>query len=275
MGSQFGSSYDLEKDGIKNTGFVYWNLSTPLLYEEAIRRREGRMAHLGPLVVRTGEHTGRSPNDKFVVKEPSSEDKVWWGPVNKAMAAERFASLQHRLLAYLQGKDLFIQDCFAGADPAYRLPIRVITETAWHNLFARSMFIQAKAGEEAGHEPRFTVINAPNFHAVPEVDGTRSEVFIVIHFGQKLVLIGGTQYAGEIKKSIFTVMNYLLPLKQVLSMHCSANTGPSGDAAIFFGLSGTGKTTLRRPRAHPDRGPGDLATGVLCRIPAPAPGNHL
>ena len=244
MESQFASSYGLEKHGIKNTGFVYWNLSTPLLYEEVIRRREGRMAHLGPLVVRTGEYTGRSPNDKFVVKEPSSADKVWWGQVNKAMAPERFASLQNRLLAYLQGKDLFIQDCFAGADPAYRLPIRVITETAWHNLFARNMFIQAKAEELASHVPQFTVINAPNFHAVPEVDGTRSEVFIVIHFGQKLVLIGGTQYAGEIKKSIFTVMNYLLPQKQVLSMHCSANTGPSGDVAIFFGLSGTGKTTL-------------------------------
>ncbi|HSO72112.1 MAG TPA: phosphoenolpyruvate carboxykinase [Thermodesulfobacteriota bacterium] len=244
MESQFGSSHDLEKNGIKNTGFVYWNLSTPLLYEDVIRRREGRMAHLGPLVVRTGEHTGRSPNDKFVVKEPSSEDKVWWGPVNKAMAAEQFASLQHRLLAYLQGKDLFVQDCFAGADPAYRLPIRVVTETAWHSLFARNRFSQAKADEVAGHEPRFTVINAPNFHAVPEVDGTRSEVFIVIHFGQNLVLIGGTQYAGEIKKSIFTVMNYFLPQKQVLSMHCSANMGPAGDVAIFFGLSGTGKTTL-------------------------------
>ena len=250
MENQFGSSYGLEKHGIKNTGFVYWNLSTPILYEEAIRRREGHMAHLGPLVVRTGEHTGRSPNDKFVVREPTSEDKVWWGAVNKAMETEHFASLQNRLLAYLQGKDLFIQDCFAGADPAYRLPIRVITETAWHNLFARNMFIQAKAQELAEHTPQFTVINAPNFHAVPDVDGTRSVVFIVIHFGQKLVLIGGTQYAGEIKKSIFTVMNYLLPQKQVLSMHCSANVGPTGDVAIFFGLSGTGKTTLS---ADPNR----------------------
>ena len=244
MERQFASPFGLEKQGIKNTGFVYWNLSTPLLYEEAIRRREARMAHLGPLVVRTGEHTGRAPNDKFVVREPSSEAKVWWGPVNKAMEPERFASLQNRLLAYLQGKDLFVQDCFAGADPSYRLPIRVITETAWHNLFARNMFIQARAEELAGHAPQFTVINAPNFHAVPEVDGTRSEVFIVIHFGQKLVLIGGTQYAGEIKKSIFTVMNYLLPQQQVLSMHCSANAGTKGDVAIFFGLSGTGKTTL-------------------------------
>ena len=166
MASQFPTSDSLEKHGIKNTGFVYWNLSTPLLYEEAIRRREGRMAHLGPLVVRTGEHTGRSPNDKFVVREPSSKDKVWWGPVNKAMETERFASLQNRLLAYLQGKDLFIQDCFAGADPAYFLPIRVITETAWHSLFARNMFIQsiqAKVEELAGHSPKFTVINAPNF----------------------------------------------------------------------------------------------------------------
>lgn len=240
MFSQFG----LENHGIQNVNNVYWNLSTASLYEEVIRRREGRLAHLGPLVVRTGEYTGRSPNDKFIVREPSSADKIWWGKVNRAMEPDKFETLRLRLLAYLQGKDLFVQDAFAGADPQYRLPIRIITETAWHSLFARNMFIQAKTDELASYIPQFTVIDAPNFHAIPEVDGTRSVVFIVINFGARLVLIGGTQYAGEIKKSIFTVMNYLLPQQNILSMHCSANIGTKGDVAIFFGLSGTGKTTL-------------------------------
>lgn len=247
---EFQSQYGLGNHGIKNVNTVYWNLATPLLYEEAIRRREGRLLHLGPLVVRTGQHTGRSPNDKFIVREPSSEDKIWWGKVNKGMDPTQFEGLHRRMLAYLQGKDLFVQDCFAGADLQYRLPIRVITETAWHNLFARNMFIQARPEELAAHVPQFTVINAPGFHADPDTDGTRSAVFIVIHFGKKLVLIGGTQYAGEIKKSIFTVLNYLLPQQDVLSMHCSANIGPNNDVAIFFGLSGTGKTTLS---ADPNR----------------------
>jgi phosphoenolpyruvate carboxykinase (ATP) len=238
------SRFGLENHGIQNVNTVYWNLSTSSLYEEAIRRREGRLAHLGPLVVRTGEHTGRSPNDKFIVRDSSSADKIGWGKVNRAMEAGKFETLRQRLLAYLQGKDLFVQDTFVGADPQYRLPIRVITETAWHSLFARNMFIQAKPEELASYIPQFTVINAPNFHAIPEVDGTRSEVFVVINFGARLVLIGGTQYAGEIKKSIFTVMNYLLPQQNILSMHCSANIGVNGDTAIFFGLSGTGKTTL-------------------------------
>ncbi len=238
------SPYGLDQHGIQNVGTVHWNLTTPRLYEEAIRRREGRLAHLGPLVVRTGQHTGRAPNDKFIVKEPSSADKVWWGKVNRPLDPDKFDALHRRLLAYLQGRDLFVQDCFAGADPRYRLPIRVITETAWHNLFARDIFIQATPAELAAHLPRFTVINAPNFHAIPELDGTRSEVFVALNFEKRLVLIGGTQYAGEIKKSIFTVLNYLLPQQGVLSMHCSANIGPHDDAAVFFGLSGTGKTTL-------------------------------
>ncbi len=238
------SHYGLENHGIRNVNFVYWNLTSSLLYEEIIRRREGRLAHLGPIVVRTGEHTGRAPNDKFIVREPSSEEKIWWGPVNKSMEPEKFTVLYHRLLAYLQGKDLFVQDCYAGADKQYRVPIRVISETAWHSLFVRNMFKHATPEELRTHVPEFTLIAAPNFHAVPEVDATRSVVFIVINFGQKIVLVGGTQYAGEIKKSIFTIMNYLLPQQKVLSMHCSANVGPRGDAAIFFGLSGTGKTTL-------------------------------
>ncbi|MEP7289181.1 MAG: phosphoenolpyruvate carboxykinase [Chloroflexota bacterium] len=238
------SQYGLENHGIRNVNSIYWNLSTAPLYEESIRRREGRVAHRGALVVRTGQQTGRSPNDKFIVNEPSSADKIWWGKVNRPMSPENFDNLHHRMLAYLQGKDLFVQDCFAGADPTYRLPIRIITEYAWHSLFARNMFILANEAELATHQPEFTVIDVPNFHAVPEMDGTRSELFIVINFAKRLVLIGGTQYAGEIKKSIFTVLNYLLPQQRVMSMHCSANIGPKGDTAIFFGLSGTGKTTL-------------------------------
>ncbi len=240
----------LEQHGIKNVKQVYWNLPTPALYEEAIRRQEGVLAHLGPLVVRTGHHTGRSPNDKFIVREPSSEDNIWWGDVNRPFEIDRFRTLYLRLLAYLQGKDLFVQDCFVGADPQHRMPIRVITENAWHSLFARNLFILGSPEELEEHEPEFTVIHAPHFHAIPEVDGTNSEVFIIVNFGEKLVLIGGTSYAGEIKKSIFTIMNYLLPFRQVLPMHCSANVGKNGDVALFFGLSGTGKTSLS---ADPER----------------------
>jgi phosphoenolpyruvate carboxykinase (ATP) len=238
------SSFGLENHGIRNADTIYWNLTTPLLYEQAVRRREGHLAHLGPLVVRTGQHTGRSPRDKFIVQEPVHRDKVHWGAVNQPMSEEHFDQLYKRLMAYLQGRDLFVQDCFAGADEAYRLPVRVITETAWHNLFVRNMFIQASDQELAEHIPQFTVIQAPNFHALPAEDGTNSEVFVTVHFDKRLVLIGGTQYAGEIKKSIFSVMNYLLPMQGVLPMHCSANVGVDDDVAIFFGLSGTGKTTL-------------------------------
>ncbi len=235
---------NLQCHGIQNVNSVYWNLSTPLLYEEALRRHEARLAHLGPLVVRTGQYTGRSPRDKFIVRELSSANQVWWGDVNRPMEPEQFDGLRSRLLAYLQGRDVFVQDCFVGADSRYRLPIRVITETAWHSLFARNMFIQTKPGEVTGDVPQFTLIHAPNFHAIPEIDGTHSEVFIAVNFAEKLVLIGGSQYAGEIKKSIFSVMNYLLPQQNVLTMHSSSNIGADGAVAIFFGLSGTGKTTL-------------------------------
>jgi phosphoenolpyruvate carboxykinase (ATP) len=238
------SSHDLENHGIRNAGSIYWNLPTPRLYEEAIRRREGRLSHLGPLVVRTGQHTGRAPNDKFIVRDPANDGKIWWGEVNQVMDQDKFNTLRQRLLAYWQCKDLFVQDCFAGADPNYQVPIRVITETAWHNLFARNMFIQASKEQLEKHVPHFTVFHAPNFHAIPEVDGTRSEIFIVIHFQERLAMIGGTHYAGELKKSVFTILNYLLPQQNVLSMHCSANMGSDGSVAIFFGLSGTGKTTL-------------------------------
>ncbi len=246
------SRYGLERHGITNVGSVGWNLSTPALYEEAVRRREGLISHLGPLVVRTGQYTGRSPNDRFIVREPSSDDKVWWGDVNRPFDMGAFEHLSHRLRAYLQGKDLFVQDCHAGADPAYRIPIRIITEDGWHSLFARNMFIrELDPAKLADHNPEFTVINAPNFHAEPELDGTNSEAFIILNFGEKVVLIGGTSYAGEIKKSIFSVLNYLLPQQHVLSMHCSANMGPEEDVALFFGLSGTGKTTLSTDPERP------------------------
>ncbi|MBN1994836.1 MAG: phosphoenolpyruvate carboxykinase [Anaerolineae bacterium] len=234
----------LETHGITNVNDIYWNLPTPAIYEESIRRREGMAAHMGPLVVRTGHHTGRSPNDKFTVYEPSSADHIWWGKVNRPFDADRFDELHRRMATYLQLKDVFVQDCWAGADSKYRLPIRIITEYAWHSLFCRNMFIQATQEELANHRPEFTVIDCPRFHAISEVDCTNSEAFIIVNFAKKLVLIGGTSYGGEIKKSIFTVMNYLLPFTGVLPMHCSANYGPGGDTALFFGLSGTGKTTL-------------------------------
>jgi phosphoenolpyruvate carboxykinase (ATP) len=271
------STYGLDRHGIENIETAYWNLSTPALYEEAVRRHEGLVAHLGPLVVRTGQHTGRAPNDKFVVREPSSEAKIGWGAVNRPFSTERFDALYHRLLAYLQGKDLFVQDCYAGADPEYRLPIRVITETAWHSLFARNIFLQEPdPARRAAHVPEFTVLHAPNFRAEPEVDGTPSEACILLHFGAKLVLIGGTAYAGEIKKSIFTALNYLLPQRRVLTLHSSANVGPGGDVALFFGLSGTGKTSLsadpgRRligddEHAWSDRGIFNLEGGCYAKV---------
>jgi phosphoenolpyruvate carboxykinase (ATP) len=231
--------------GIRNAGRIHWNLSTPQLYEHIVKKGEGHVSHLGPIVVATGEHTGRAPNDKFVVQEPSSRENVWWGKVNRAFSPEKFDLLYSRVLAYIQGKELYVQDCYAGADPNHRLHIRVITEFAWHSLFARNMFIQIKDHLKLeNHNPAFTIIDMPGFKAVPAIDGTNSEVFIIIDFGKQLVLIGGTSYAGEIKKSVFTVLNYLLPRQGVLSMHCSANMGAEGDTAIFFGLSGTGKTTL-------------------------------
>jgi phosphoenolpyruvate carboxykinase (ATP) len=238
------SGFGVEQHGLRGLGNVYWNLSTPMLYEEAIRRQECRLAEMGSMVVRTGQHTGRSPNDKFVVREPSSQDKIWWGKVNRPIEPEKFDRVRKRLFAFLKGRDLFVEDCFVGADPNYRLPVRVLTTRAWHSLFARTMFLQPCPEQLVEHVPGFTVIQAPGFQADPESDGTRSDVFILLNFAEKLVLIGGTEYAGEIKKSIFTVMNYLLPQRGVLSMHCSANVGADGDVAIFFGLSGTGKTTL-------------------------------
>jgi len=236
---------DLSQLGLSNLGAIHHNLSTPALYEMAVHRHEGWVAHLGPLVVRTGQYTGRSANDKFIVEEPGSKDKIWWGEQNRPIDPEVFGRLRTRLGAYLQGRDVFVQDCYAGADPKFRLKVRVVTENAWHSLFVRNMFLREFDSEVlSSFAPDFTVVQCPNFHAIPEVDGTRSEAFIILNFAERLVLIGGTQYAGEMKKSIFSVMNYILPQKGVLSMHCSANKGKDADTAVFFGLSGTGKTTL-------------------------------
>ena len=239
---------DLQRDGIA-AGRVYWNLSAAGLYEEAVRRQEAMIAVEGPLACRTGQYTGRSPNDKFVVRESPSDAQIAWGKVNRAMTPEQFATLHADLLRSLTGKDLFVLDAFAGADPKYRLPIRVINELAWQNLFARNLFIVGPGGN-AEHKPEFTVIDSPSFKADPKRHGTNSETVIALSFERKLVLIGGTSYAGEMKKSIFSVLNYLLPTQGVMSMHCSANIGASGDVALFFGLSGTGKTTLS---SDPDR----------------------
>lgn len=234
----------LEEHGITNANLIYWTSPTSVLYEQVVRRGEGLISHMGALTVKTGHYTGRAANDKFIVEEPSSSHLVNWGKVNRPFEAERFDALYKKMCNYMQGRDLFVQDCFAGASPAHRIPVRIISERAWHSLFARNMFLRATQEELLTHKTEFTVIDLPAFHAQPKIDGTNSEAFIIINFARKLVIIGGTSYAGEIKKSIFTVLNYLLPQKNVMSMHCSANTGPQGDVAVFFGLSGTGKTTL-------------------------------
>ena len=243
MSTEVEPGRGLEREGIR-TDRVRWNLSTAALYEEAVRRQEGVIASEGPLVCRTGQHTGRSPNDKFVVREPSSQNNIAWGKVNRPMDQAHFNALQQDLLNFLNGRELYVQDCYAGADPKYRLAIRVITEYAWHNLFARNLFIVDSKPSDASHVPQFTVIDSPSFQADPNRHSTNSPAIIALDFANRLVLIGGTSYAGEIKKSIFTVLNYVLPLQDVLSMHCSANVGGAGDVALFFGLSGTGKTTL-------------------------------
>jgi phosphoenolpyruvate carboxykinase (ATP) len=239
----------LERIGLNPSANVYWNLNTPELYEIIARRGEGSLSAHGALIVDTGEHTGRAAKDKAIVREPSSEEHVFWGEVNKDFPQEKFDAVRDRMMKHASTLELFVQDTYAGADPRYRLPVRIITELAWHSLFARTMFINDDAGAEK-HTPEFTVINIPSFKADPARDGTRSQTFILMDFNQRLVLIGGTYYAGETKKAVFTILNYLLPQRGVMSMHCSANVGDAGDVAIFFGLSGTGKTTLS---ADPER----------------------
>ncbi len=239
----------LEYLGIRNIKKAHWNLSSPKLYEQATKRGEGVMSHLGPLIiVRPTESpisTGRAPNDKFIVRDENTENKINWGDVNIAYDPEKFDYIFERLKAYMQDRELFIQDVYAGADKKYCLAVRVITEYAWQSLFARNLLIRVRDRSQLpGFAPEFTVIAMPKFMATPQLDDIHSETFILINFSKKLVLIGGTYYGGEIKKSVFSALNYILPQKNVLSMHCSANVGEKGDTALLFGLSGTGKTTL-------------------------------
>jgi phosphoenolpyruvate carboxykinase (ATP) len=247
------ADYGLDNIGLSNLRKIYWNLPTEALYEEIIFRSEGIISHEGPIVVNTGKHTARAASDKFIVRESTTQENIWWGQYNRPFSSEQFDDLFARLQGYLQGRDLFVQDCYGGADPDYRLPVRVVTEAAWHSLFARNMFIKPKSVEEYRRFlPEFTVLSVPGFKAFPQIDQTPTETFIVLNFTQKLCIIGNTGYGGEIKKSVFTLLNYLLPLQDgVMTMHCSANIGKAGDVALFFGLSGTGKTTLS---ADPERG---------------------
>lgn len=245
------SKHGLDNHGLRNLSMEYWTLTTPALIERIVSRKEGMLAQEGAVIVRTGNYTGRAPNDKFIVKDDESAGKVWWGKTNRPLSVDHFDRVYARMMAYFQGRDVFVQDAIACAHPKYELPIRIITENAWHSLFARNLFLRRTQEELENHLPKFTVLQAPGFRAVPEIDGTNSDVFIILNFEKRLVLIGGTSYAGEIKKSIFTVLNYLLPQEGVLPMHCSANKGAQGDVALFFGLSGTGKTTLSSDADRP------------------------
>ena len=246
------SSTGLGAQGLSPKGAVHWNLEAPELVQAAIRRDEGELAHMGPFVAVTKPHTGRSPNDKFVVKESSTEKDVDWGKVNQPITEAHFDTLLSDVRAYLNGLDeLFVEDLYCGAEAAYRLSCRYVTPNAWHANFVRNMFIRPDVAELATFAPNFSILHAPEFQADPARHGTRTGTFIVLHLAKRMILIGGTRYAGELKKAMFTVMNYLLPKQGVLSMHCSANIGKGGDTALFFGLSGTGKTTLS---ADPERG---------------------
>jgi len=241
---------ELARHGISVRGHVYWHPTTSQLYEHALARGEARLAEGGALVVDTGEHTGRSPKDKFVVREPGSEDRIWWGDVNAEISEESFERLREKVTSRLAEGDVYVVDAFAGADPAHRIAVRVISESPWHALFAKTLFIDPTDEELEEMEPEALVLHAPSVAAFPDEDGTRTETFVCLHPTRTEVVIGGTFYAGEIKKSVFTVMNDRLPLDGVLPMHCSANVGDDGRVAVFFGLSGTGKTTLS---ADPDR----------------------
>jgi len=245
------SEYGLANHGLVHLDRVYWNLPESALYEEAIFRNEGKIVNGGPLLVHTGKWTARAANEKYFVMEDSTDDKIDWGKNNRPMSPEKFDGMFSRLQAFLQGEELFVQDVYVGADPDYQVPIRIITDTAWQSLFARNMFITINTLEKhKTHIPDFTVIASPSFKLDPRIDGTNSETAIVINFAKRLAIVANTQYGGEIKKSIFTIMNFLMPLQDVMSMHCSANIGKKGDVALFFGLSGTGKTTLS---ADPNR----------------------
>jgi phosphoenolpyruvate carboxykinase (ATP) len=239
------SDFGLDNLGLTNLRKVYWNLPTEALYEEITFRNEAHISRRGPIIANTGKHTGRSASDKYIVRESTTEDKVWWGQYNRPFDQDKFNELFARMQGFAQGRDLFVQDCYVGADPNHRMPIRLVTELAWHSMFVRNMFIMPKTNEEyRRHIPDFTVFCLPSFQGIPQIDSTATNTFIVLNFAQRIAIVGNTAYAGEVKKSIFTVLNYLLPLEGVMPMHCSANIGKDGDSAIFFGLSGTGKTTL-------------------------------
>lgn len=238
------SRHGLDRHGLSEGPETFWNLSPAEFVEQAIIRREGVLTADGAFCAVTAPFTGRSPKDKFVVEEPSSKDKIWWGAVNSPIDEASYEKLRAKVIARLDSTPRFVRDCYVGADPHYRVPLRVVSETAWATMFADNMFIAPEPSELVDHEPQFTVLHAPSVQADPATDNTNSEAFVILHFGRGEVLIGGTSYAGEIKKSMFTVMNYLLPQQDVFPMHCSANRAASGSTAIFFGLSGTGKTTL-------------------------------
>lgn len=241
----------LENHGLHNLRTVYWNLVAAELVEQAVTHQEGELSSTGALIINTGKHTGRSPNDKYIAHTHSLDhEAIWWGKVNQPIAPEKFSQIFGKMQAYLQGRDAFVQDMQVGAHPAYHTKVRIISEKAWASLFALNLFRRIPRREITRYKPDYTVIHCPDFQASPEEDGTNSGTVISIDFDRRLVLIGGTSYAGEVKKAIFSVMNYILPKKDILSMHCSANVGRHGDVALFFGLSGTGKTTLS---SDPDR----------------------
>ena len=243
--NELASDYKLDNHGFVYLDKVYWNLPESALYEEAVFRNEGKIVKGGPLLVKTGKHTARAAADKFVVKEESTDEKIWWGIHNRPFSSGKFNALMTRIQAYLQDEELFVQDCYAGSDPEYRFAVRVITEKAWHSLFARNMFITTNNKDELKRFiPDFTIISVPGFKVDPKIDGTRTETGIILNFDARIAIIANSLYGGEIKKSVFTVLNFLLTFKNVLPMHCSANVGKQGDVALFFGLSGTGKTTL-------------------------------
>ncbi|HTI13728.1 MAG TPA: phosphoenolpyruvate carboxykinase (ATP) [Dictyobacter sp.] len=234
----------LEDYGLVNLHTIHWNLPPATLVEHALARKEGILAANGALCATTGEHTGRSPKDKFIVSNDDLDEKIWWGENNHPMSQETFDAIRQSLADYLQGRDVYVLDAAAGADPHYRIPVQVITELAWHNLFTQQLFLRTSEDDQTTNHPGFTILCVPHFRPNPRVHGTRTDTAIIIDFKERLVLIAGTEYAGEMKKSIFTVLNFLLPAEGVLPMHCSANVGPNGDVALFFGLSGTGKTSL-------------------------------
>ena len=243
---KYGSNSDLNKSiGLANLGTQFWNLTPSELIEDCIITGEGILTDTGALAIETGEFTGRSPKDRFIVRDEITENAVWWGDVNIGFSPEKFDALYNRMKAYLNEKDVYVRDAYACSDPNFRLNIRVVTELPWSNLFAYNMFLRPTDADLESFNPEWHVVCIPSFKAEPAIDGTRQHNFAVLNFTKKMILIGGTGYTGEIKKGIFSALNFILPHeKNVLSMHCSANIGESGDTAVFFGLSGTGKTTL-------------------------------